>query len=1248
MTRLGAAVFVGLMVPALAGAVSASGESTPAWAAPEAADPASGGRAVVPTPSPAPAVPAHDHSAHTGWGHGASLGVSRGSASASSPAGGHDHPGGHEGDEGLVLRPAPEESVAGAAACTNGAAVRQYDIVALAVDITLNRYGDHDPEGRMYALASEVASVREAERLGAEAVSLGLQGDGIQPLVVRVLPGECLRVALTNELNEAASFHLHGSSLVVAQDGTPAVAGNPGALAEPGATVVYEWLVSADEPEGTHVFHSHGDSRLQSGHGLFGALVVEPPGSTWTDPRTGDVAAGWDAVIEPADGATFREFVVVYHEIGDETFFVKDAEDRDLPLVDPTTSAYRPGSRALNYRSEPFLNRLRLGEEQNGRVDESLAYSSYSFGDPATPIERTYVGDPVKERVVHAGPEVFHVHHVHGGSVRWRRQPTAGPTGMDPGVHKHPPLLPGPSERTDSQSIGPSEAFDVEHECSAGGCQQGAGDYLVHCHIAHHYFSGMWGIWRVYDTLQDGAASTDTLPSLPPLPDRADAVELAVTSDALAPDALARATDSLPPAGVPKGYDASVWDWALEDGRIVGEPESTVVWPGYESTSPGVRRPILFDPRTGRPAYPMLRPHLGARPPFAPGHGPAGHIDRPRPDGLPAPPGADGEGSLCPAGTTMRTFSMRATELPVPLNPRLGLVDPAGVLFVLAEEEAAVQSDPSRRSPLVIRANAGEHCLDVTVSNAVPDNGNHPFSKISAHIHFMQFDVQTSDGVDTGFNFEQTVRPFTSEGSPITGAAIPGETSIIVGDADRFSVGAFIGVGMEDGAGFEIRRIDAIDSGGAILLDRALERPHPAGAIVSAEFVRHRWYPDVQVGTAYFHDHVNGIRTWQHGLVGAVVVEPPGATYHDPTTRAETSSGALVDVHVSGETPVSADISGSFREFVAFIQEPSRLTNVDRSPGTNLNLRAEPLDRREGPVERLFSSTVHGDPATPLVRAYVGDPVVVRATVGGTNEVHTWHLDGHWFRDEPWSQQSRPISTTHLGISERKDMSIPAAGGPQQRAGDYLYSDGRALKMQEGAWGLLRVLEGPTDDSLAALPGHDPPVDPPPPICPPTAPRRTYAVTAVELALPMLGAERGSAFVEASQLDAVVSGERTPTPLVLRAAVGDCIEITLHNQLPEGASPVSLHADGLAYDPADSGGVEAGNNPPQTVPVGSTRIYTFYAHPEYGTGAAMLRDGGDLAHSGSRGLYGAIAIAPEGSTFGDATSWSTVVRRARR
>ncbi len=1183
----------------------------------------------------------HDHHDHAGDHDHVHQIVSQ---IGGAPAG---EPSGHEHDEGLVLRPTVEETVAGDGRCLNGVPTRDYDVVALAVDITLNRYGDHDPEGRMYALSTDVEAVQAAENGRANAVSPGLQGDAIQPLVLRVLPGECLRITLTNQLEgEPASIHVHGSSLVLASDGSAAIAANSNALAEPGSSVAYEWMVSESEPEGTHVFHSHGNARSQSGHGLFGAVVVEPPGSEWRDPRTGATTSQWDAVVVPEEGEAFREFVIFYHEVGDENYLVLDDENHPLPLVDPTTSAYRPGARALNYRSEPFMNRLELAQAEAGIVDESLAYSSYSFGDPATPIQRTYIGDPVKERVVHAGPEVFHVHHVHGGSVRWRRQPGAGPPEAEHGLEKHPSLLPGPSERTDSQTLGPSETFDVEHECSAGGCQQGAGDYLVHCHVAHHYFAGMWGIWRVYNTLQDGVSSTDSLEPLPSLPDRPDAVAPAVTSDLLTVAALARAQNSLPPAGVPKGYDASVFDWTEENDRILNQPETLAAWPGYDSPTPGVRPPILFERSTGRPAYPMLRPQLGARPPFAPGHGPAAFIDRPRADGLPAPPGADGPESLCPAGTTVRSFALRATELPVPINKRLGIVDPSGVIFVLAEDEAAVLADPERRAPLAIRANAGQDCVDITLTNAVPDNGDHPFSKISAHIHFMQFDVQSSDGVNTGFNFEQTLRPFEEEGERLVSAVQPGDTSVPLGNADRFSVGAFVGIGMEDSEGFEIRRIVEIDPAGSITVDRPLDRGHEVDAIVSAEFLRQRWYPDAQVGTAYFHDHVNGIRTWQRGLVGAVVVEPPGATYHDPVTGEEVSSGALVDVRLDDNVPVSADISGSFREFVTFIQDPSRLNNADRSPGANLNLRAEPLDRRDGPVEQILSSVVHGDPATPLVRAYVGDPLVVRATVGGTNEIHTLHLDGHWFREEPWSADSQPINTTHIGISERKDLSVPAAGGPQRRPGDYLYLDGRALKLREGAWGLLRVFGAQEAGGPLPLPGHNPPTGPAPPICPDGAPVRSYEVAAVQAKLPMLDSGPGQVFVEASLVEAVQSGTVAPTPLVLRAAVGDCVEVNLQNLLPEGSLPVSLHADRLAYDPRESGGIEVGMQPAQSVAVGSSRTYTFYAHPEYGVGAAMLRDGADVAHSGARGLYGAVVVAPAGSTFDDSSAWSTVVRDA--
>ena len=39
----------------------------------------------------------------------------------------------------------------------------------------------------------------------------------------------------------------------------------------------------------------------------------------------------------------------------------------------------------------------------------------------------------------------------------------------------------------------------------------------------------------------------------------------------------------------------------------------------------------------------------------------------------------------------------------------------------------------------------------------------------------------------------------------------------------------------------------------------------------------------------------------------------------------------------------------------------------------------------------LMSSTVHGDPATPVFRAYKGDPVRVRLLMGGDRgRAHSW------------------------------------------------------------------------------------------------------------------------------------------------------------------------------------------------------------------------------------------------------------------
>ena len=74
---------------------------------------------------------------------------------------------------------------------------------------------------------------------------------------------------------------------------------------------------------------------------------------------------------------------------------------------------------------------------------------------------------------------------------------------------------------------------------------------------------------------------------------------------------------------------------------------------------------------------------------------------------------------------------------------------------------------------------------------------------------------------------------------------------------------------------------------------------------MSTEFVRYRWYPDVQFGTAYFHDHVSALTSWKHGLFGALIAEPPGATYHDPHTGVDVKSGPVVDVATIRPLPPS-------------------------------------------------------------------------------------------------------------------------------------------------------------------------------------------------------------------------------------------------------------------------------------------------------------------------------------------------------
>jgi len=302
-----------------------------------------------------------------------------------------------------------------------------------------------------------------------------------------------------------------------------------------------EWYIHWTTQEGGRQFHSYSNDRELTVMGLFGVFVVEPKGSEFLDPLgTGPapkMSSGWQAIIKNGTGPDFREFVLIYHEVGDEAFRPVNKHGDFLPQRDPLTDSYRPGARALNYRSEPFgINNMHVQHEYFGFEDESMAYSSYTFGDASTTIPRSYLGDPAKFRLVHGGSEVFHSHHPHGGSIRWARSPRA--VDQMPMWHEGQgpqkfPVIRAKSDRVDVEVIGPSEAVDLETECGSGLCQYLAGDFLFHCHVAHHYVSGMWGYWRVYNTLQEEGFKNDVMATLRELPDRIGRIAKPVTSDSL-------------------------------------------------------------------------------------------------------------------------------------------------------------------------------------------------------------------------------------------------------------------------------------------------------------------------------------------------------------------------------------------------------------------------------------------------------------------------------------------------------------------------------------------------------------------------------------------------------------------------------------------------------------------------------------------------------------------------------------------
>jgi hypothetical protein len=283
-------------------------------------------------------------------------------------------------------------------------------------------------------------------------------------------------------------------------------------------------------------------------------------------------------------------------------------------------------------------------------------------------------------------------------------------------------------------------------------------------------------------------------------------------------------------------------------------------------------------------------------------------------------------------------------------------------------------------------------------------------------------------------------------------------------------------------------RYDVRGSDGAAVGFNADSTVGPGDAIT------YRWYADDvtpgEIGGANLTDFgdVRGHR--HHGLFAGLIVEPKGATWTDQTTGEPLGSGAAADVHPRGQR--------EFRENVVFFQDGLNLRDaagrviqdptlalIDpgepaEAPGAGfedtgekgLSYRNAPFRHRLGfePVDRLapaadamaavYDSHAHGDPETPVFRAYEGDELRVRVLMGADKpRQHVFSMDGHGFKPQPHDPGGRTVGTIS-GINP--GTAINAEMGPAGVAGDYMYGCVNGFFHRSGGlWGLLRVYPQP-------------------------------------------------------------------------------------------------------------------------------------------------------------------------------------------
>ncbi|QIN81023.1 hypothetical protein GBA65_21500 (plasmid) [Rubrobacter marinus] len=193
-----------------------------------------------------------------------------------------------------------------------------------------------------------------------------------------------------------------------------------------------------------------------------------------------------------------------------------------------------------------------------------------------------------------------------------------------------------------------------------------------------------------------------------------------------------------------------------------------------------------------------------------------------------------------------------------------------------------------------------------------------------------------------------------------------------------------------------------------------------------------------------------------------------------------------------------------FREFTTFFQDGLNLRNaqgaiiedpLDHPPTPEepdgepmdaedqgekgFNYRNAPFVNRIGDIPEtgmdgqkmanVFNSKAHGDPDTPIFRAFAGDKVRMRVLQGSDKpRQNTFQVSGHSWMSHPDDPNSNRIGTQGgISVGSTFNLKLGSAGGPGRAVGDYSYgTSSNGWHLWGGLWGIMRVYPNPASGAL--------------------------------------------------------------------------------------------------------------------------------------------------------------------------------------